>query len=388
VRHALALLAAGALALLPSCDGAPPEPSGGASPIRVGEFNTMTGSEATFGQSTHTGVMLALAEQNARGGVRGRKIEIVTYDDRGRTQEAGTVVTRLITEDKVVALLGAATSSRSIAAGEVAQQYGIPMITPSSTNVRVTAVGDKIFRVCFVDSFQSAALARFAREHLKARRVAVLFDQSQAYSTGIKDDFVRSFANLGGEVATLQAYGTGDQDFAAQLTTIRETAPDAVLVPGYYTDAANVAIQARRLGITVPLLGGDGWDSAQLAAIGGEAVLHTFFTNHYSPDDPSPEVQGFRRAYAARYGGTVPDSPAALGYDAARLLFDAMARAKSLSGEDLAAALAATRDFPGVTGRISIDAARNPTKPAVVLEMRRDAQGRILPAYVTTIAPR
>jgi len=348
----------------------------------------MTGSEATFGQSTHAGVMLALDEQNARGGIRGRTIELVSYDDRGRTQEAGTAVTRLITEDKVVALLGAATSSRSIAAGEVAQQYGVPMITPSSTNVRVTAIGDKVFRVCFVDSFQSDALARFAREVLKARRVAVLYDQSQAYSTGFKDDFVRAFTGLGGEIATLQAYGTGDQDFSAQLTTIRGAKPDAVLVPGYYTDAATVALQARRLGITLPLLGGDGWDSPQLAAIGGDAVLHTFYSNHYSPEDPSPEVRSFLAKYGERYGGTLPDSPAALGYDAARILFGAMERAKSLSGQDLAAALASTRDFPGVTGRITIDAQRNARKPAVVLELRKGPDGRILPRYVTTIEPR
>jgi branched-chain amino acid transport system substrate-binding protein len=285
-------------------------------------------------------------------------------------------------------VLGAATSSASIAGAEVAQRYGVPMITPSSTNVRVTAVGDRIFRICFVDSFQSYAAARFAREHLEARRLAVLFDQSQAYSTGFKDDFVLAFTEMGGEIATAQPYSTGDQDFNAQLTNIREVAPDAVLVPGYYTDAANVAIQARKLGLLVPLLGGDGWDSAQLAAIGGDSVLRTFYTNHYSPQDPSPAVRTFLRRYGERYAGAVPESAAALGYDAARILFSAMERAESLSGADLAAALAATRDFPGATGSISIDSQRNARKPAVVLEMRKGRDGRILPTYVTTIAPR
>jgi branched-chain amino acid transport system substrate-binding protein len=192
---------------------------------------------------------------------------------------------------------------------------------------------------------------------------------------------------MGGTVPTSQAYSRGDQDFSAQLTTIRDARPDAVLVPGYYTDAANIAIQARRLGVTIPLLGGDGWDSAQLAAIGGDAVLNTFYSNHYSHEDPRPEVQGFLSAYGKRHAEELPDSVAALGYDAARILFAAMERAKSLSGNDLAAALAATRDFPGVTGTISMDAARNARKPAVVLEMRKGPEGRILPRYVTTIEP-
>ncbi|HET9299322.1 MAG TPA: ABC transporter substrate-binding protein [Candidatus Polarisedimenticolaceae bacterium] len=351
-------------------------------------YGSLTGSEATYGQSALAGVQLAVDERNAAGGVGGKPIEIVSYDDRGSTQEAGTAVTRLVTEDGVVAVIGEEASSLSIAGGEVAQRYGVPMISPSSTNPRVTAIGDKIFRVCFVDVFQSEVLARFAREHLEAATIAVLYDQSQAYSVGLKDAFVQAFLDLGGTVATSQAYSRGDQDFSAQLTTIRDTRPDAVLVPGYYTDAANIAIQARRLGIAVPLLGGDGWDSAQLAAIGGDAVLNTFYSNHYSHEDPRPEVQGFIAAYGQRHGGELPDSVAALSYDAARILFGAMERAKSLSGDDLAAALAATRGFPGVTGRISMDADRNAHKPAVILEMRKGENGRILPRYVTTIEPR
>ncbi len=372
------------LALL-ACQAQGPRPG---DHIHIGVYGALTGSEATFGQSALAGVQLAVDERNAAGGVRGKPIEIVSYDDRGSTQEAGTAVTRLVTEDAVAAVIGEETSSMSIAGGEVAQRYGVPMISPSSTNPRVTAIGDRIFRVCFVDVFQSYVLARFAREHLKAARVAVLYDQSQAYSVGFKDEFVRAFQEMGGTMATSQAYSRGEQDFSAQLTTIRDTRPDAVLVPGYYTDAANIAIQARRLGIGVPLLGGDGWDSAQLAAIGGDAVLHAFYSNHYSHEDPRPEVQGFISAYGKRHGGELPDSVAALAYDAARILFGAMEQAKSLSGDDLAAALAATRDFPGVTGKISMDAERNARKTAVVLEMRKGPDGRILPRYVTTIEPR
>ena len=355
--------------------------------VRIGEFGSLTGSEATFGQSAHAGLQLAVEERNAKGGVGGKRIEVVSYDDRGSSQEAGTAVTRLITEDHVVAVIGEEASSLSIAGGEVAQRYGVPMISPSSTNARVTAIGDKVFRVCFVDAFQSRVLARFAREHLKASTVAILYDQSQAYAVGFKDEFTTAFRAMGGSVLPPQAYSRGDQDFSAQLTTIRDQRPDAVLAPGYYTDGANIAIQARRLGLTAPLLGGDGWDSAQFAAIGGDAVLHAFYSNHYSRQDPRPEVRDFVTRYAQHFPGEAPDSVAALSYDAARILFAAMERAPNLSGEALAAALAATRDFPGVTGTISMDADRNARKPAVILEMRKGPEGRIEPAYVTTIAP-
>ena len=345
----------------------------------------MTGAQATFG-STHAGVVLAIEEQNARGGLRGRPIELVSYDDRGRSQEAGTAVTRLATDDQVVAILGAATSSLSIAGAEVAQRYGVPMISPSSTNVRVTAVGDRIFRICFIDSFQSyAAAGPPARACVPVGWPCSTPEPKLHGAQGRLRPRVPGTGWGGGDRA---GAGSGDQDFSAQLTSIRELGPDAVFVPGYYTDAANVAIQARRLGIAVPLLGADGWDSAQLAAIGGAAVLHTFYTNHYSPQDPSPAVQDFLRRYGARYGGAVPESAAALGYDAARILFQAMERAKSLSGEDLTAALAATEGFVGSTGTISFDRDRNARKPAVVVEMKRAEDGRILPTFVTAIQPR
>lgn len=360
------------------------EGAGGASAsgtILVGEFGSLTGSEATFGQSTHAGIMLAITERNAAGGVKGRKIDIKTYDDQGKTQEAGTAVTRLITDDKVVAILGEVASSLSIAGGEVAQRYGVPMISPSSTNPRVTAIGDMIFRVCFLDPFQGYAAAKFARDHLKAARAAALFDQGQAYSTGLKDYFSEAFTRLGGTVVSTQAFSGGDQDFNAQLTTIRGAGADVLFIPGYYTDVGNIAIQARRLGITVPLLGGDGWDSAQLAAIAGPAVEGAYYSNHYSPDEERPVVHEFVTKYKAA-NGAVPDGLAALGYDAARILFDAMDRAPSLVGKDLAATIAATREFQGVTGVISIDENRNARKSAVIVQMKNG-----LPTYLTMIPP-
>jgi branched-chain amino acid transport system substrate-binding protein len=349
--------------------------------ILIGEFGSMTGSEATFGQSTHNGIVLAMKEINAAGGIKGKKITLRNYDDQGRAQEAGTAVTRLITDDKVVAVLGEVASSLSIAGGRVAQQYKVPMISPSSTNPAVTQIGDMIFRVCFLDDFQGYVMAKFARETVKAQKAAVFYDQAQAYSKGLKDFFKKSFTELGGQVASEQAYTGGDQDFSAQLTSIRDANADIVILPGYYTDAANVILQARKLGVKVPFLGGDGWDSSQLAAIGGEAVEGSYYANHYSPDEERPMVQSFVKKYQADYGQT-PDGLAALGYDAALLLFDAMKRADALDGPTLAKAIAATKDFQGVTGIFSIDANRNAKKSAVVVVMKGGK-----PAYVTTIQP-
>jgi branched-chain amino acid transport system substrate-binding protein len=183
----------------------------------VGEFGSMTGSEATFGQLTHQGVKLAIAEANAAGGVKSKKLELRAYDTQGRAQEAGTAVTRLITDDKAVAVIGENASSLSIAGGRIAQQYKVPLISPSSTHPQVTQVGDMVFRVCFIDTFQGYVIARFAREKLGFDKVAVLYDQGQPYSIGLKDDFARSFEERGGQVIAEQAYTGGDQDFAASV---------------------------------------------------------------------------------------------------------------------------------------------------------------------------
>jgi branched-chain amino acid transport system substrate-binding protein len=354
---------------------------GGGKTILIGHFGSMTGSEATFGQSTDNGIRLAVKEINAAGGVKGQQIELKTYDDQGKTQEAGTAVTRLITSDHVTAVLGEVASSLSLSGGRVAQQFGVPMISPSSTNPQVTQIGDMVFRVCFLDPFQGWVEAKFARETLKAGKAAILYDQAQAYSKGLAEYFKQAFEQMGGTITTQQAYTGGDQDFSAQLTTIRETKPDLILVPGYYTDAGNVSIQVRKLGITVPLLGGDGWDSTQLAAIGKEAIEGSYYSNHYSFQENRPEVKNFVDKYKAEYG-VVPDGLAALGYDAARLLFDAMGRSASLDGKTLAASIAATKGFRGVTGIISMDANRDAKKSAVVVQMKGG-----MPVYVTTIAP-
>jgi branched-chain amino acid transport system substrate-binding protein len=355
-----------------------------ADPIKVGVYLSLTGSTATFGQTTREGIELAVKQQNEKGGFKGRKIQLIVYDNEGKTQETGTVVTRLIQSDKVVAVLGEVASTQSIAAGRICQLYGVPMISPSSTNPQVTQIGDMVFRVCFIDPDQGYGGAKFAVDHIHAKTAAILFDQKQAYSTGLGKNFEEAFAKLGGKVTTKQAYSSGTTDFSAQLNTIKEGNPDVLYVPGYYTEVGTVAKQARQKGIKAPLLGGDGWESEQLHKIGGEAIEGSFYSNHYAPESTDPASVAYQKEYKAEYGH--PSSAlAALGYDSAKLLFDAMGRAASLKGKDLAAAIAATngdKSYHGATGAISIDAKRNVRKPMVIIEVT--AQGD---KYVTTIDP-
>ena len=355
-----------------------------AAPILIGHYGSLTGSEATFGQSTSNGIRLAIREFNAAGGLGGRMIELKEYDTKGDANEATLAVTRLVKSDKVAAVLGEVASKLSLAGGPVCQEAGVPMISPSSTNPSVTAIGDMVFRVCFIDPFQGFAGAKFAIADLKAKNAAVLIDQGQAYAVGLADEFKSNFAKLGGKIVTEQKYTGGAQDFTAQLTTIRSAKPDVIYIPGYYTDVGNIALQARKLGITAPLLGGDGWDSSELAKIAKDAIEGCFYTNHYAPDQKDARVQEFIKKYQAEYKGATPDGLAALGYDAAKILFDAMKRAKSLDGRDLRNAIADTKKFPGVTGEITINSNRDATKAAVVVEMAGDPPK---PRYVTTVKP-
>ncbi len=389
-RWALAAAAAtlGVGAIAATAQDATNKPATAASgPILIGHYGSLTGSEATFGTSTSNGIKLAMKEFNSAGGLNGRLIELKEYDTKGEASEAKLAVERLVKSDKVSAVLGEVASSLSLAGAPVCQSSGVPMITPSSTNEKVTQTGEYIFRVCFTDQFQGAAGAEFARDTLKAKTAAVLLEQSSAYAVGLADGFASAFKSMGGNVVTEQKYSKGAQDFTAQLTTIRSQKPDVIYIPGYYTDIGNIALQARKLGITATLLGGDGWDSSELANIGKDAIEGSYYSNHYAPDQPDSEkrVQKFIDAYKKEFGGQTPDGLAALGYDAARLLFESMKRAKTLSGADLRDAIAASKNFPGVTGSITINERRDATKAAVIVEMAGKPLG---PKYVSTIKPK
>ncbi|HXI12860.1 MAG TPA: ABC transporter substrate-binding protein [Thermoanaerobaculia bacterium] len=340
------------------------------SEILVGEYGSMTGPEASFGQGTHNGIILALDEINAGGGVKGRKIKVITEDDQSRPDQAASAVTKLISQHRVVAILGAAASSNSLAGAPICQSNKVPMITPGSTNPEVTKKGDYIFRTCFIDPYQGEALAKYIANDLKLRRAAILRDVSSDYSMGLANVFRQTFVSLGGEIVAEQSYSKGDSDFRAQLTGLKSSRMEVLFVPGYYTDIGQIAIQARDLGIQHPLMGGDGWDSPRLIEIGGEALEGSFYTNHHHADDPAPSVRNFVDKYRKRHGYD-PDGGAALGYDSMKLLASAMRRAASLDGPTLRDEIARTREFAGVTGVITMGPDRNPlNKKFVVLEVK------------------
>ena len=362
-------------------------PSGGGTPgvtadtILIGEVGSLTGSEATFGISTRNAIELALREVNAAGGVKGKKIEIRVYDNQSKPEEAAQAANRLINQDQVLLILGEVASSNSMAMAEKAQPARVPMISNASTNPKVTEIGDYIFRVCFIDPFQGYVMAKFAHDNLKLNKVAVLRDLGSAYSQGLADVFERKYTEMGGKIVARETYTKGSTDFRSQLTAIKRAQPDGIYIPGYYNDIGLIARQARELGITSKLMGGDGWDSDKLFELGGAAVEGSYFSNHYSPDDPNPRIQRFIADYKAAFG-SVPDALAALGYDAAMVAVDAMKRAPTLDRTAVRDAIAATKNFPGVTGTITLDDKRNATKSAVVLEV-----GKGKTKYVATIAP-
>lgn len=342
--------------------------SGGGSEIVIGHYASMTGSTAHFGQDTDKAVRLAVDEANAAGGVLGKKLKVVTLDTRGDSAEAANAVTRLIDVEKSVAILGEVASSLSLSGGRVAQRRKIPMVSPSSTNPKVTEVGDFIFRVCFLDPFQGKVMAKFARETLKIDKVAILKDVKNDYSIGLSDAFKESFEKMGGKIVAEQSYGQGDTDFSAQVTAIKGTEAQAIFVPGYYAEVGAIARTAERLGVKVPLLGGDGWDAPDLFKIGGEAINGSYFSNHFAPDAATPKAQKFVADFKAKYS-IEPTGLGALGYDAAAVLIDAMKRAGKTDSDALRSALADTKNFEGVTGAITIDPQRNAQKSAVVLKI-------------------
>ncbi len=352
--------------------------------ILIGEYGSLTGATATFGISTKNGIELFMDNVNASGGIGGTKVRVIVEDDQSKPEEAATAVNKLVDQDGVIAVLGEVASSRSMAAAPICQQAGVPMISPSSTNPKVTELGDYIFRVCFIDPFQGQMIAKFAYTSLNLKKAAVFRDIKNDYSVGLADYFSEAFLAMGGTIVSDQAYSEGDQDFKAQLTVIKSKRPQFLMVPGYYTDVGLIARQARELGLDVPMLGGDGWVSDELLEIAQDALNGSYLVNHYWEQDPNPAIQKFVTEYRARYNAT-PDGLAALGYDAAGVLTNALERLRTedpaafrelTSGRSekqtaarakLRELIATTKDFPGVTGRISLDAKRNAVKPAVFL---------------------
>lgn len=364
MRHLLLLLALCALA----CERRPESQA----PLVIGFVGSLTGPQATFGTVTRDGALLAIDEFNASGGLKGRRVELRAYDSQGRVEESVSAARRLIGQDKVLLILGEVTSAGTLAIADMAQAAQVPVVTPSATHPEVTEKGDYLFRACFTDTFQARAMARFARESLKLERVALLQDDKSAYSTGLARAFSEAFSALGGTIVATGSYAEGDTDFRAPLTQLRQAQPQALYVPGFYNEVGVLARQARELGLTLTLLGSDGWESQRLVELAGDALEGSYFTTHFAPDSPSPELQRFLAAYKARYG-QLPDSGAALGHDAARIALSALQRAEQLTGPSIREALARTRDLPGALGRVSFDEKRNPRKPAFILRVQGSA---------------
>jgi branched-chain amino acid transport system substrate-binding protein len=351
------------------------------STIKIGFFGDLTGPTFNFGLSAKNGVLMAADEINQAGGINGHQIDIVIEDDRGSPEMAAQLAGKLIDRYKVVAIIGAGASGNSLAAAPKAQSAHVPLIAPSSTNPAVTQAGDYIFRACFIDAFQGEVMARFAANTLKAKKAAIMLDFNSPYSRGLTEFFEFSFAKLDGHIVVKQSYSQGDADYRGQLSAIKAANPDVIYIPGYYGDVAIIARQARQLGLTMPLLGADGWDAPELWELGGDALNDSYISNHYSADDPAETIQKFTHSYRQRYGNLNPDAHAALAYDALRFLAEAIQKAGT-EGTKLREALATTKDFAGVTGTISMDRERNAVKPAVVLKLE---DGRYI--YQETIQP-
>ena len=368
-------------ALMLSC-AQPQQTAADHATIKIGFFGDLTGPTFNFGLSAKNGVLMAADEINQAGGINGHKIDIVIEDDKGSPEEAAQVAGKLIDRYKVVAIIGAGASGNSLAAAPKAQSAHVPLIAPSSTNPAVTQAGDYIFRACFIDAFQGEVMAKFAANTLKAKKAAIMLDFNSPYSRGLTEFFEFSFAKLDGQIVVKQSYSQGDADYRGQLSAIKAANPDVIYIPGYYGDVAIIAKQARQLGLTVPLLGADGWDAPELWELGGDALNGSYISNHYSADDPSETIQKFVHAYRQRYGNLTPDAHAALAYDALRFLAEAIQKAGTTEGPKLRDALAATKNFAGVTGIISMDRDRNAVKPAVILKLE---DGRYI--YQETIQP-
>ncbi|MBK5259196.1 MAG: ABC transporter substrate-binding protein [Thermoanaerobaculia bacterium] len=368
------LLMAGLVVIFAACqadrESQTPEP---VAEIPIGLYGALSGSEAAFGTSTLQGVRLAAEEINAAGGVLGRKIKVIAEDDQGKADEAASAVTKLVTSDNVIAIIGENSSNQSLAAAPIAQAAGVPMISPSSTNPAVTQKGEYIFRVCFTDPYQGKALAAFARDQLKLKSAAMLVDRRNDYSVGLANVFRAEFTSRGGKITGEQSYSGGDSEYRPQLTTIRGQKPEALFIPGFYTDVGQIAIQARDLGLTLPMIGGDGWDSPTVIEIGGKSVDNSYFSDHYFVGDERPIVQQFVSAIRKRHGKN-PEATAALGYDAMKIIAAAIQRAGSVDRKAIRDQIAATRDYQGVSGTITMGPERDPIKPVAMI---RIAEGKM-----------
>ncbi len=346
--------------------------------IKIGGNFELTGNVANYGQSTMNGVKLAIKEVNEKGGVNGKKINLIVADNKSEPAEAANATTKLITQDKVVAVIGPVTSSSLIATAQIATDKKIPVLTPTATSPKVTfdngKVREMIFRSCFIDPFQGEVMARFAANSMKVKTAAIYVDNSSDYSKGLAEVFRNAFTKLGGQIVAEEAFLQKDTDFKSAITKLKASNPDVIFIPAYYQEVGMIVKQAREMGVTIPLIGTDGWDSPKLAEIAsGAALNNTFFSNHYSSEDKDPRIQAFVAAYKKEYNQN-PDALAVLGYDGALMMIDALKRAGSEEPKKIQEALAATKNLQVATGVLTLDDKHNPVKSAVIIEMKDGKQ--------------
>jgi len=348
--------------------------------IKIGLLNEMTGGNATIGTAAANGAKMAIKEINAKGGVLGKQLKAVSADNKSEPAEAANAMTKLLMQDNVVAVTGTFSSSNAIAAASVAESAKKPYLIAGATNPKVTVdpktqkVKKYIYRVCFIDPFQGTVAANFASNNLKTKKAAMLIDNSSDYSKGLGEFFQTAFVKAGGTVVANEAYLQKDTDFKATLTKIKAQGADVLFVPGYYEEVGKIVKQAREMGLTMPIVGADGWDSPKLAEIAGEKALNnTFFTNHYSVDDPSEAGKAFVANYTKEFGQK-PEALAVLGYDAVYVLADAIKRANSTDADKIIEALSATKNFKAVSGETTINATHDADKSAVIIEMKDGKQ--------------
>lgn len=348
--------------------------------IKLGANLEMTGNNATFGQSAANGTKLAIKEINAKGGLLGKQVSLVVADNKSEAAEAANAMQKLITQDKVSAVIAPIASSSVIAGAQVNMDNKVLAISPTASNPKVTVdpntgkVRDYLFRAAFIDPFQGLVMANFATKTLNAKKAALYIDNSSDYAKGLGQFFKETFIKNGGTIVAEEAYLAKDTDFKATLTKLKAATPDVVFVPGYYQEVGMIIKQGRELGLSVPFLGGDGWDSAKLPEIaGGAALNNTFFANHYSPDDNSPAITTFVESYKKEYGQT-PDAFAALAYDATMMVFEAIKRANSADPVKVKDELAKTKDYPAVSGVITLNETHDAVKSAVIIEMKDGKQ--------------
>ncbi len=343
--------------------------SAAAEPIKIGLITSLTGPVSSYGISVRDAVVMGVAEINAAGGVNGSPIRLITYDDKGDATEAANTARRLIDRDRVSLIIGPVITPCVLAAAPIAQAARVPLITPTGTGDTITAIGDMIFRAAYKDSFQGETMAIFARENLKLEQVAVIYDVANDYSTGLMNAFRQKFTELGGEVISVESYATNDTDFSAQLTSIAMRQPQALFLPDYYSTVGPIMMQARQLGIDVPFLGVDGWDSPELAPLAGGYEEGGYFVNHYSTDDQTASTQAFIKNFQETYG-SAPDALGALGYDAILIAKAALEDAGSTDTEAVKEALGAAKNIAAATGTINMDPEGTPVKSVVILQIQ------------------